>query len=129
MTDPMELAQKLMQKNFPKFGNFRRPCIYDEMDDSNYNTGSGGATEVILSTQEFVQIIFDDPAAYSESFGDNVTVKTTDKVAIVPSLDLDVEPKVKDQIIDPNSITWVVEAIGTDPGPIHYELLIRPRRK
>lgn len=128
MTDPMVMAQKLLQKNFPKFGTFRRSCTYKEMDDGNYNASTGAAADVILSSQPFVQIIFDSPGQYFSSFGDNVTVKTTDRVAIVPSLDLTVEPKERDQIIDPDGVTWVVEALGDDPGPVHYELLIRPRR-
>lgn len=128
MTDPMILAQTLLQKNFPKFGKFRRSCSYKEMDNSNYNSGNGTAAEVVVSTQDFVQIIFDDAGEYATSFGDNVTVKITDKVAIVPSLDVTVTPKVKDQIIDPDGVIWVVEGIGTDPGPVHWSLLVRPRR-
>ena len=130
MTDPMVMAQKLLQKHFPKFGTFRRSCSYKEMDNSTYNAVTGAVTEVVVSTQDFVQIIFDYPSVRQGRyvlFGHELIVHSINRVAIIPTLDLNVIPEAKDQIVDPDGVVWVVLAIADDPGPVHYELLIRPR--
>lgn len=127
MTDPKVLAEQLLQKNWSKFGTFRRPCTYNQMNSASYVPATGVATGEVISIQEGVEIIFDSPGQFFKTFENDQPVQSTDKVAIFPSLDLNVTPTVQDQIIDPEGIVWIVKAIGDDPGPAHYELLIRPR--
>lgn len=127
MGDPKILAANLLQKHFPKFGTFRKSCTYKETGDASYNTSTGVPTPVVISTQANVQMIFDSAAKYATSFPENVDIKETDEVVIFPQLDLVVTPSVNDLIIDDQGTTWNVVAIGKDPGPVHYELLVRPR--
>ena len=128
MGDPGALASSLLQKHFPKFGTFRKSCTYKEVDDSTYNTATGSATPVVLSSTS-IEIIFDEfsftQTQSSTIQGDESNILQIDRKAIFPSLDLAVTPKVNDLIVE-GTTTWRVMGISLDPKPAHYELHLRP---
>ena len=129
MTDYGTLAATILQKNFDKFGSFRKLCTYTSVGDSVYDPVTGVVVESIASTQP-VYIIFDEFSFTTTIAGvmqpDDSSIKEIDKKAIFPSLDLAVTPKVNDKITDDNSVIWRVMGISIDPKPAHYELHVRP---
>jgi len=57
---------------------------------------------------------------------DDETIKSIDKVALLPALGLPVSPKINDLIVDSSSKKWKIKAVHQDPLKAHYELWIRP---
>lgn len=99
------------------------------MADSVYAGGS--VTKSVISSHPGIEIVFD---AISQGSGqkfqirleDGSTIRSIDKVAIFPALDLPVDPKINDLVVDPTSKEWLVKAVSEDPVNAHYELLVRP---
>lgn len=120
--------QQQLQKNFPKFGNIRKPCIYQEIDSAYYDAGSGSVIKNIVSEHPLMAI-FDEAStgAVSNINVDEDTSRVRElKVAIFPALDLPITPKNHDRIVMENSSVWSVCGNIGDPADAHYELVIRP---
>jgi hypothetical protein len=128
MSDPGALAANLLQKNFPKFGTFRKLCTYKDVADPIHDPSTDEVTPVTNSSTQ-IYIIFDEfnftltQAAIMQ--GDESNIISVDRKAIFPALDLPVVPKVHDLIVE-GSTTWRVMGLSRDPKPAHHELHVRP---
>jgi hypothetical protein len=127
-TDPGQILQEQIQKNFPKFGSIRRSCIYRQMGSADYDADTG-----TVNPEEIAQFpllaIFDNATSSAMSNLnidlDGTTIRNL-KVAIFPTLDLPIEPKEKDIIVREDSSQWVVVGVIPDPAKAHWELVVRP---
>jgi hypothetical protein len=129
MADPGELAARLVQANWPKFGTIRKACMYNAMPVVNFDPAVR-TINTSPTSQTPLQIIFDIFSITSkmapEQLADEDTIKTTDEKAMFPRLDLDpVVPKIGDIIVKPDSSEWRVMAMSKDPVPALYELHVR----
>ena len=128
MADPRDTLQQQLQKNFPKFGNIRKLCLYQEMASGLYDAGTGSTIENVVSENP-VWIIFDSvtQAALSSI---KASVETSNikelQVAIFPTLDLPIDPKERDKIIREDTIVWQVIGVIPDPAEAHWELVVQP---
>ena len=132
MLDPAEIIKNEIQKNFPKFGKIRKSCVYKESDESIVDTSTGQSIPVYSNTYPLM-VIFDEfnpsRSFSTDTFIDEESVRSIDKIAIFPSLDLPIMPKVTDVIVDDLNIEWRVLGVSSDPVPGHYELHIRPLKE
>lgn len=134
MVDPGLLATQLLQKNFPKFGSFRKSCVYHSMLDMEYDPETGSTTEIPNpeNPPQDLYIIFDEFGFTKNQSGERQNLEepilSIDKKAIFPSLDLPFMPRVNDQIVDEENLVWIVIGISEDPKPAHFELHVRPRK-
>lgn len=131
MRDPKALIQNLLQKNFPKFGGIRLSCTYKSVVfPASYNATTGVVTNTASTDYIGINIIFDEITKtiniYPKFKRDDESILSVDKVAIFPALDLPVEPKVGDIIVDPSNVNWKVQGVSTDPAKGSYGLHIRP---
>jgi len=128
--DPKKLAQNLIKKNFVKLGGIRKECTYKSITVPSYNAQTGVVSGPVSTSYTGIKIIFDEfsanKASYSIFIKDDSSILSIDKIAILPVLDLAVIPKVEDEIVDNNSVTWRVKGIISDPADAHYELHVRP---
>ena len=127
-TDPGQILQEQIQKNFPKFGSIRRSCIYRQMDSFTYDADSGVSVPQEVS-QHPLLIVFDNASAGATAnigLAEDTSVIRNLKVAIFPALDLPVEPKEGDIIIREDSSQWAVIGVIPDPAGAHWELVVRP---
>jgi len=126
--DPAALMQQQLQKNFPKFGNVRKPCIYQVMDTALYDAGSGTPIENV--EEEFPLLAILD--VLSTALRSNLQVDEDENrarelmVFIFPALDLPVMPKNGDRIITEDSRKWKIIAPVPDPAGAHWETVVRP---
>lgn len=118
--DPQELAQKQVQKHFPKFGNMRKLCAYTPKDNPSYDDDTGVTTEN-LGTEESIRMIFMDfdmtrsyvPEGYDSS---KIDIKT-DKMGLFPSLNLNAVPEAGDNVLrSDTSQSFEVLGLMTDPA-------------
>ena len=127
-TDPGQILQEQIQKNFPKFGSIRRSCIYRQMGSADYDADTG-----TVNPEEIAQfpllVIFDNvsPSALSNLNlqADSEATRNL-KVAIFPALDLPIEPMINDIIVREDSSQWAVIGVIPDPAKAHWELVVRP---
>ena len=130
MSDYGDLAANLIQKNFSKFGSFRKQFSYTSVSNSVYNPSNGNSAPVIDSVQTGVWFILADftftQITASQKHEDDQVILAEDKKAIVPALDLNVTPKPGDIITDEAGENWKVVGKGSDPKPAIYQLHIRP---
>lgn len=131
MADYGAMAEKLLQKHFPKFGTFRVSCSYSVVANAVYTPSSGNVAPVVTKVISGVFFIFADytntqiQAAMKRT--DEQSILSIDQNAIVPALDLPgVVPKPGDLITTEDGAIWKVLARGKDPKPAHYALHIRP---
>lgn len=130
MKDPYDLAAELLQKNWNKLGKFAKLCIYQSTRKGDYDASTGVKDEPSIEFEKSLSIVFDDfsfsktSASYTQS--KNVEIKARDRMAIFPFLDLQFPPKINDRIVDHKGRTWKVVGGTEDPGPVHYELHVRP---
>ena len=129
MLDPKVIIDAQIQKNFPKFGGLRKLCNYKESGASVSDPATGASVPLYISEQD-IYIIFDEfrmsMSFAPDKLADGSAVRMVDKVAIFPSLDLSIIPKVTDVIVDPGGTEWRVLGKAEDPSPGHYELHVRP---
>jgi hypothetical protein len=124
-------APTILKKNWPllvKFGA-TKTCTYKKMASAAY--AGGNVTKPTVSSHPGLEIVFDvvgqgADKKYQFKLEDGSAVRTIDKVAIFPALDLPVVPVINDLIVDPSSVEWIVKAVSEDPVNAHYELLVRP---
>jgi len=123
-------AAKTLQDKWPLFVKYgaTKACVYQSMTESTYTSGTV-AKDVISSHN--VDIVFDSLGGgsvqkYQQTLDDGSTIRVTDRVAIFPTLNLPVVPKISDLIVDPSLKEWEVKAVAEDPVDAHYELWVRP---
>lgn len=131
MVDPGDIAKTEIQKNFPLFGTIRTLVRYSSVDPFNagtdYDPSTGIVTQGILSEHNpFVIFLSMSEVSYTfvEKIDDDPILEI-DKVALFPSLDLPVVPKVND-IIDDTADKWKVKGVGHDPAFATWFLWVRP---
>jgi hypothetical protein len=127
-TDPGQILQDQIQKNFPKFGSIRQACVYRQMDSFTYDADSGTSFPQEVS-QHPLLIIFDTATASSLGeigVAEDSSVIRNLKVAIFPALDLPITPKEGDIIVREDSSQWSVIGVIPDPAKAHWELVVRP---
>jgi len=120
-TDPKELAQTLIQENFPKFGEIRVPVDYSSVASSTYDPSTGTVVEIVNSTQSAVYMIF---TSYEEKAVDGQAVLINDMKALCPTLDLNVVPSDLDYLLR-SDVRWNVQNVRTDPANAMWTLHIR----
>ena len=128
MADPGELAKSLLQKNFPKFGSFRRYVTYVVKNKDGYNAGTGVVTPNPGGSHPLWMIFLSYGSTITQSAemeNDDQVILSVDRKAVFPSADLPVIPKKGDQIQD-GAVLWRVMGINDDPKPAHYALHCRP---
>ena len=127
-TDPGQILQDQLKKQFPKFGSIRKSCIYRQMDSSGYDADSGLVTPVEVG-QFPLMIIFDNAsgaAMMNIGLAEDTSIIRNLKVAIFPALELPIEPHEGDIITREDSSQWAVIGIIPDPAKAHWELVVRP---
>ena len=127
MADPGELAAKLIQENFPKFGSFRKDAVYQVTGDDVVDPVAGTSTHTILA--EYPLMLIRDVATGSllqaAGVADDDPVVKKLRVAIFPALDLPVKPKDRD-FIKIEGVRWLVLGDSPDPQPAIHQLVIKP---
>lgn len=124
-------APTILQAKWPvlvKLGA-TKTCTYQSMLVPGYSGGE--VTEGIDVSVPGIEILFDalgSTAAgrFQITLNDGSAVRSIDRVAIFPALDLPVVPRINDLIVDPSLSTWKVKAVSEDPVDAHYELWVRP---
>lgn len=123
-------AALILQAKWPLFTKHgaTKTCVYQSMLDSDY---TGGNVTKPIDSSHSLEIVFDSLGGgslqkYQQTLSDGSTIRTIDRVAIFPSLNLPVVPKINDLIVDPSLTEWEVKAVSEDPVDAHFELWIRP---
>jgi hypothetical protein len=119
-----------IQKNWHHFeeNNLTDDCNYKSVTDDSYDEDSGVVTPG-STTDQIITVILDEFNQTTNVSGirskDDVEILAIDKISKFPVLNLNVKPKVDDQLLI-DSITWIVKGISTDPAKAMWNLHIRP---
>jgi len=115
-------APAILKDKWPLFVKYgaTTSCVYQEKGNSDYD--GNDVTKPTLSSHS-LEIVFDK---IKTSLVDGSTIKIIDRIAIFPSLNLPVEPKINDLIVDSSLKEWKVKDTDKDPLGAHYELRVRP---
>ena len=122
-TDPKEIAQQEIQKNFPLFGNIRAAVNYISVDTAIYDPSLGSVVEVLNSTQSNVYMIF---TSFKLENVDGQMVHINDQKAICPTLDLTAVPSDLDYLVK-DSVRWDIKNFKTDPANAAWILHVRKK--
>lgn len=125
---------KLLQSKWQAFvsAGVTTTCTYKSMELPTYN--GGVVTKNVISQHPGTEIIFTAMGGgslqkYQAMLVDGETIKKIDKVAVFPSLNLPVVPKINDFIVDPSAVSFKVKAVALDPANAAYELWVRPHEE
>jgi len=115
-------APAILKDKWPLFVKYgaTKTCVYQSMADSDY---AGGNVTKPVDSSHTLEIVFDKITA---SLVDESTILFIDRVAIFPSLNLPVVPKINDLIVDSSLREWEVKDVVADPVDAHFELRVRP---
>ena len=118
----MSIGPELLQKNWKLFVKFgaTKTCTYQSMLESEYVDGN--VTKPIDSSHT-LEIIF---KKINATLVDESTILFIDRIAVFPVLDLPVDPKINDIIVDDSLVEWEVKDVVQDPMDMHFELRVRP---
>ena len=118
-------AKRILQSNWRHFtaNGATKKCTFQAMADSAYTPGGAVVKEPSVEIPG-IEVVFD---MVKEVLVDGSTIRSIDRVAIFPALDISpVVPSINDLIVDPSGREWIVKDVQTDPMEAQYSLRVRP---
>ena len=117
----VSIPATLLQKwpLFIKFG-LAKGCTFQSVLESEYAEGN---VVTPIDSSHNINVIFKN---IKQFLIDGSTIRSIDRVALFPVLELPVIPKINDVIVDPSLTEWKVQEVVGDPADAHYELRVRP---
>lgn len=130
MADPGQTIQQEIQKNFPQFGSIRKQVTYHSVDlvvDYHTDTGDFDQSPPVNQIVWGIFVSVQGGSSPDQAKVTDQVVQSKNKAILIPQLDLEVTPKLDDELTEVVAGTsWRVVGVKIDPADGLWKLTLKP---